>query len=67
MALKDRQHLYATESRTYQKNRALLMAPARKTIPDVPAFPVNELSAPTLEVVPLVLSLIHISEPTRPY
>jgi len=38
VALKDRQHLYATESRTYQKNCALLM------IPDVPMFPVNVLS-----------------------
>ena len=41
VAMKDRQHLYATESRTYQQNRALLMTPASKTIPDIPAFPVT--------------------------
>ena len=49
MALKDRQHLYATESHTYQKNRALLMAPASKTVPDIPMTPVNVLSAPKLD------------------
>ena len=54
VALKDRQHLYATESRTYQRNRALLVTPASKTVPDVPTFPVDELSAPTLGVVPPV-------------
>ena len=41
-----------TESRTYQKNRALLMVPANKTVPDIPAFPVNGLSAPKLGAVP---------------
>jgi hypothetical protein len=51
VALKDRQHLYATESRTYQKNRALLLAPANKTVPDILAFPVNVLSAPKLGAV----------------
>ena len=56
VALKDRQHLYATESRTYQKNRALLMVPASKPAPDTPAFPVNVLSAPTLGTVPQVPS-----------
>jgi hypothetical protein len=56
VALKDRQHLYATESRTYQKNRALLMVPASKTVPDIPAFPVNVFSAPKLGAVPPVPS-----------
>ena len=56
VALKDRQYLYATESRTYQKNRALLMVPASKAAPDIPAFPVNVLSAPTLGAVPQVPS-----------
>ena len=51
VAMKDRQHLYATESRTYQQNRALLMGPASKTIPDIPAFPVNVLSVPKLGAV----------------
>ena len=37
MAPKDRQHLYATESRTYQKNRALLMVPGQKSA--LPADP----------------------------
>ena len=41
VAMKDRQHLYATESRTYQQNRALLMLPASKTIPAILAFPAN--------------------------
>ena len=39
VALKGRQHLYATESRTYQKNRELLMVPASKTVPAIPTFP----------------------------
>jgi hypothetical protein len=30
VAMKDRQHLYATESLSYQKNRALFMVPARR-------------------------------------
>jgi hypothetical protein len=46
VALKGRQHMYATESATYQKNRALLMLPKSKTVPDTPAFPVNVLSKP---------------------
>jgi hypothetical protein len=46
VALKGRQHLYATESRTYQKNHALLMVPASKTVPEIPVFPVDVLSAP---------------------
>ena len=56
MALKDRQPLFATESRSYQKNRALLMVQARKTVPAIPAFPVNVLSAPALGAVPQVPS-----------
>jgi hypothetical protein len=31
VALKDRQHLYATEGRTYQQNRALLTTPKMKS------------------------------------
>jgi hypothetical protein len=41
VALKGRQHLYATESATYQKNRALLIIPKSKTVPDILAFPVD--------------------------
>ena len=45
MALKGRHHLYAIESRTYQKNRALLMVPASQAVPAIPA---DMLAAPTL-------------------
>ena len=48
VALKGRQHLYATESRTYQKNRTLLMVPASQAVPAIPVFPANVLAAPTL-------------------
>ena len=44
VALKGRQHLYATESRTYQKNRTLLMFPASHKEPAIPVFPTNVLS-----------------------
>jgi hypothetical protein len=54
VAVKDRQHLYATESRSYQQNRALLMAPAKKTIPEVPTFPVDISSAPKPGIAPLI-------------
>ena len=48
VALRGRQHLYATESRTYQKNRTLLMVPASHKEPAIPVFPTNVLAAPTL-------------------
>ena len=54
MALKGRQPLYATESRTYQKNRTLLMVPASQAVPVIPVFPANVLTASTFgEVLPV--------------
>jgi len=58
VTVKDRQHLYATESRTYQQNRALLMAPAKKTIPETPTFPVNISSAPKPGIAPGIALII---------
>ena len=54
MAMKDRQHLYASANRTYQQNRALLMVPTSNTIPDIPAFPADVSATPKLGIVPLV-------------
>jgi hypothetical protein len=54
VAVKDRQHLYAIESRTYQQNRALLMASAKKTIPETPTFPVNISSSSKPGIAPLI-------------
>jgi hypothetical protein len=68
VALKGRQHLYATESATYQKNRGLLMIPKSKTVPDVPAFPVNVLSKPNHgSQIPSQLSVLklHLPWPRR--
>jgi hypothetical protein len=56
VALNGRQHLYVTEGRTYQKNRSLLMVPASKTVPDIPVFPVDVLSAPKPGDVPQIPS-----------
>jgi hypothetical protein len=59
VALKGRQHLYESESQTYQKNRTLLMVPTSKVpaIP-VPVFPANVLSAPTLGTVSQVPAIL---------
>lgn len=59
VALKDRQHLYATESRSYQQNRALLMIPKMKSnvlpssepAPDFPLFPAGVLLVPEKDAV----------------
>jgi len=54
VAMKDRQHLYASANRTYQQNRALLMVPTSNTIPDIPAFPADVSATPKLGIVPFV-------------
>jgi hypothetical protein len=63
VALKGRQHLYATESRTYQKNRGLLMNPASNKVPDIPAFPVNVLSKPNdISQIPIQSSALLVDQ-----
>jgi hypothetical protein len=60
VALKDRQHLYATESHSYQQNHALLMILMMKAnvLPiaappalDIPLFPTGVLLVPEQDAV----------------